>query len=117
MLMFKPFQKYDVWRFFTYHAVHFGLWHLLLNVFLQVGRFNHELFLFKKLKRFKRFLWFFALVFNLDLFSAAIGNGTKPFSCSIDLHLWCIFRCGWFIACKSSTSHYWLVCRCLQFVI
>ncbi|XP_055301333.1 uncharacterized protein LOC129567960 isoform X4 [Sitodiplosis mosellana] len=35
LLIFKPQKKYDLWRFITYHTIHFNLTHLLLNVALQ----------------------------------------------------------------------------------
>lgn len=49
-LTFNPRKKHDLWRFFTYHAVHYSFTHLLLNVVLQVKHF----FVFKY-KSFQNF--------------------------------------------------------------
>ncbi|XP_031618904.1 rhomboid-related protein 2-like [Contarinia nasturtii] len=35
-LTFNPHLKTNIWRYFTYHSVHFNLTHLMLNVVLQV---------------------------------------------------------------------------------
>lgn len=37
ILIFKPQYKYEIWRYFTYHLIHFSLTHLALNMFLQVN--------------------------------------------------------------------------------
>ncbi|XP_055301330.1 protein rhomboid-like isoform X2 [Sitodiplosis mosellana] len=53
LLIFKPQKKYDLWRFITYHTIHFNLTHLLLNVALQV--LNSSIFQTKLFRIFQKF--------------------------------------------------------------
>lgn len=121
LLIFKPQRKYDLWRFITYHAVHFNLTHLLLNVALQVlvVSFSNETFqnfsnrtVSISLKaHWMETVTLFSLLADSHRFTNR--NDWGAYSCVDCLLLGCDFRSNRINAFESNAIHCWILWRSL----